>query len=97
MQYEGLDRLFICNVSVADLLTVKRYIKRNKWENVTKADMVALDADIEAILRVVRVGEIKRIILKRIDFQLDIIIVRIHTRGPAYDKENSHLYLWFDY
>jgi len=57
MQYEGLDRLFICNVSVADLLTVKRYIKRNKWENVTKADMVVLDEDIEAILRVVRAGE----------------------------------------
>ena len=55
VQYEGLDRLFICNISVADLLTVKRYIKRNKWEKVTKADMVALDEDIKAILRVVGV------------------------------------------
>jgi len=55
VQYEGLDRLFICNISVADLLAVKRYIKRNKWEKVTKADMVALDEDIKAILRVVGV------------------------------------------
>jgi len=52
MHHEGLDGLFMCNISVADLLIVKRYLVNQDYARGKEKNKATL-GDINAILQVV--------------------------------------------